>query len=342
MPRNQDKGFMNKTHVLSDPRHDWTRQMLQGPQDIGFDTSYISVAGIQKHPYVFFRNGFLSIDQSDAVFWPQGSYPGMSRGTSIINKKEGEGAKDWDSSAYNMIVVDETAKFIDDHLEKNENKPFFAYVALGAVHEPHSPPKTYLDGDKIEGVYPTKHLDMLLEMDKVVGSLVSIIEEKNLGKETIIIFASDNGGLGDRAGTDAAVGHESNGPLRGSKGMVYEGGHRIPLIIRYDDNFPQNEERSRIVGLNDLYATICELIGISVPYLSAQDSISFAEYIKDGSKHSGLRQDLAVWDYQGNKMRVSCAIIDPCADFCLPAINKAHKSPLHPFSCSINQCAWEI
>jgi hypothetical protein len=124
--------------------------------------------------------------------------------------------------------------------------------------------------------------------------------------------------------------------------MVYEGGHRIPLIIRYDDNFPQNEERSRIVGLNDLYATICELIGISVPYLSAQDSISFAEYIKDGSKHSGLRQDLAVWDYQGNKMRVSCAIIDPCADFCLPAINKAHKSPLHPFSCSINQCAWEI
>ena len=70
------------------------------------------------------------------------------------------------------------------------------------------------------GTYATKHMDLLLEMDKVVGSLVTLIEEKNLAEDTIIIFASDNGG---GQGTDPSTGHYSNGPLRGRKGMIYEG-----------------------------------------------------------------------------------------------------------------------
>lgn len=299
---------LNKTHILTAPQHDWSRPLLDGPQDIGFDHSYITPAGIQQNPYVFFRNGYLEIDPSEAVFWESGSYS-MPRGTSIISNKEfGEGDPNWDSSAYNQILVEETKTFIGDHLEAHEDDPFFAYVALGSVHVPHSPPDLY-DGEEIAGKYPTKHLDVLLEMDKVVGSLVSFIENKGLAEDTIIVFASDNGGLGRGIGTDPSLGHESNGPLRGSKGMVYEGGHRIPLIIRHDNHFPAGEERDRVVSLADMYATICELAGIDIPYLSAQDSISFARYLKDGMRHDGLRQNLANWDYQGTKLRVSCVCV---------------------------------
>ena len=131
-------------------------------------------------------------------------------------------------------------------------------------------------------------MDVLLEMDKVVGSLISLREENP--ENTIIIFASDNGGLGRRKGM-WGIPEMVTYDLRGSKGMVYEGGHRIPLIVRYDEYFPANEERSHIVSLVDMYATIYDLIRIDVPYryLSAQDS---AEYINDESKQDELRQDL--------------------------------------------------
>jgi hypothetical protein len=86
-----------------------------------------------------------------------------------------------------MILVDETTKFIEDHVETNWVDPFLACVALGSVNVPHSPPDRYLGGDKIAGVYPTKHMDVLLEMDKVVGSLISLREENP--ENTIIIFA---------------------------------------------------------------------------------------------------------------------------------------------------------
>ena len=221
VPRNEGVDF-NKTHILTDDRHDWSQKIIDGPSDVGFETSLITTAGIQAPPYVFFKDGFLTIDQSDAVFWKGGSYQ-MPHGTSKIaggRKFEGEGAEDWDSSAYNMILVNETKKFVENHLENEGENPFFAYVALGAVHSPHSPPDSYIDGDPIAGQYETNHLDMLLEMDKVVGSLVSIIEDKNLAEDTIIIFTSDNGGLSPGEGTDYSLGHRSSGPLRGHKALV--------------------------------------------------------------------------------------------------------------------------
>ena len=150
----------------------------------------------------------------------------MPHGKSKIRFK-GEGDKGWDSTAYNMILVNETTQFIDAHIQSDtaSNRPFFAYVALGSVHIPHSPPDYYLDGTPIAHEYRSEHLDMLLEMDKVVGSLTKVIEDRKLEEETIIIFTSDNGGL-KLSELELDLGHESSGPLRGQKGMIYEGGTR--------------------------------------------------------------------------------------------------------------------
>lgn len=74
-----------------------------------------------------------------------------------------------DSSAYNMLLAKEVKKFIRTNVRKTANKPFFAYVALGAAHIPHTPPIQYLDGSPVANVYPTRHMDILGEMDKVVG-----------------------------------------------------------------------------------------------------------------------------------------------------------------------------
>ena len=95
--------------ALSYPSNDWDLQLQQGPEDLGFDTSYITISGIQDPPYAFLRNGkFQQNDLNEnARFWRAGNYS-MPEGTSIIDGgHEGEGAPDWDSTAYNMILVND-------------------------------------------------------------------------------------------------------------------------------------------------------------------------------------------------------------------------------------------
>ena len=284
----------SQEEILTDPSINWSLPLIGGPQDIGFSRSYMTTGGIQSPPYSFFRDGFLPLDEGDITYWEEGSHI-MDNGMSIIGEgHSGEGDKGWDSTAYNMILVNETIGFIDDHLAQKSLEPFFTYVALGSIHVPHSPPDNYLDGSPVKKEYPSRHLDMLLEMDKVVGSLVSHIEAKNLTQDTIIIFTSDNGGLRARH-SFRTTGHRTGGPLRGEKRSIYEGGHRVPLIIRYDNTFPANQTRSKMVGLNDIYATICELVGVQIPHGSAQDSISFADYVESSDSKNGLRQSFASW-----------------------------------------------
>jgi len=288
------KIYPPKMMLLRLEGHDWSKPFEEGPWDIGFKESYITPAGVQNPPYAFYRDGTLEITSEEAVYWYPGNHS-MPDGISIL-AKGGEGSDDWDSSAYNKILVNETEIFIDNHLAHQPDKPFFAYVALGAVHFPHSPPNVYLDGSPIAGQYDTLHMDVLGEVDKVVGSLVDIIEKRQIANNTIIVFASDNGGLGGIYGSQDN-GHLSNGPLRGSKGQIYEGGHLIPMMFRWDGKIPKNETRSNLVGLSDMFSTLCELAGVEVPDDQAKDSISFANHLFQANVTDGLRRTLGTWRY---------------------------------------------
>lgn len=116
--------------------------MEKGPDDLGFTTSYISMAGIQRPPYVFFRNGQVDLHGWDPSkfydniidhikYWEPKNHQ-TPHGITRIKARGGQGSFDWDSSAYNMIIVNETEKFIDQHLLNNvTDQPFFAYVPLG-------------------------------------------------------------------------------------------------------------------------------------------------------------------------------------------------------------------
>lgn len=295
-----DQGGLNMKNIITHKDHDWSQALIEGPQDIGFTHSFITPNGIQKAPYSFFHDGFLTTNVSNAVFWQKGAYS-QPFGNSFIQRR-GEGDANWDSTAYNMILVNKTEEFLDHHMATSPDAPFFAYVALGAVHGPHSPPDKYLDGTPVSGVYPSPHMNMLLEMDKAVGSLVNLVESKGLSNDTLIIFASDNGGVKPSHGSEE-YGHNSHGPLRGHKGTVYEGGHRIPFIVRWDGNIPANETRSNIISISDIYATLCDIAKIEKPLRSAQDSISFAKYLHDNNHTSGLRKWYGVWRGKDQSIR---------------------------------------
>ena len=122
--------------------------------------------------------------------------------------------------------------------------------------------------------------------------MVESLKERGLLENTLIIFTSDNGGLID----SESVGHHASGPLRGHKATIYEGGHRIPMIMRWDGVIPKGERRDKLIGLNDVYATLCDIVGIDVPVGQAIDSISFMDYIIDERSSSRASRDsIGVW-----------------------------------------------
>lgn len=272
--------------------------MEEGPWELGFKTSYITTGGVQSPPYVFFRNNTVDMDFDNLYYWKEGNYSAPG-GTSSI-KAGGEGTDEWDSTAYNKILVKETNAFLDEN--KKVDNPFFAYIALGAVHLPHSPPDTF-EGQDVAGENPTAHMDVLYEMDKVVGSLIQSLDDRGLLKDTIVVFTSDNGGLNSTETFSDQHGHHSNGRLRGVKGEVYEGGIRVPMTFRWDGgNIPRNEKRSRLIGLNDLFKTICGLVGVTVPNGQAVDSLDFSDYIVDADKEENLREVQGAWVYEFSRL----------------------------------------
>jgi arylsulfatase A-like enzyme len=269
----------------------------------------MTLGGIQAPPYAFFRNGRPE-SGSNITFWDAGKYS-TPNGVSIIGHK-GEGYSSWDTTAYDMILVNETRRFLDDHMKKRKDDPFFAYVALGNVHTPHAPPKKYFDGSTIAGYYPTDHMNVLREMDMVVGSLIGLLSERKLLNNTIVVFTSDNGGLVPNGSSkySGQYNHSSSGILRGSKGQIYEGGHRVPLIMRWDGVIPAGETRPHLVGLNDLFATLCQLVGIKVPEGQAIDSISFANYARKSENSDNLRRYLGIWRMFRGKLQFESIRMD--------------------------------
>jgi len=113
-------------------------------------------------------------------------------------------------------------------------------------------------------------------------------------QNTIIVLTSDNGGIGGKHGSKQ-YGHNSSGKLRGSKGSPYEGGHRVPFIMRYDGVIPAGNKEDSLIGLNDLYATLCDIVNVEIPQGQALDSISFADLIINKRKKYKRRKHLGIW-----------------------------------------------
>ncbi|MDB4475811.1 sulfatase-like hydrolase/transferase, partial [Pirellulales bacterium] len=207
---------------------DFSRKWKDGPSDLGFDFTYSLPQGIQGPPYIAFRNGMLDGAPEDLIEWTPGVY-----GSSEIPTK-GFGFKHWNSSEAGPHLIGEATAFIDRHVKDNSDTPFFMHYCTESCHVPHTPPET-LAGEHVKGAAGDAHLDMIHEADIQLGILVKHLKTQGILKNTLIVFASDNGGLARGKPGNHRLNHNSNAPLRGSKATIWEGGHRVPLIARWGD-----------------------------------------------------------------------------------------------------------
>jgi len=179
-----------------------------------------------------------------------------------------------------------------DFIKRNAGQPFFLYVSYLAIHfpwqGPEDPPHRQEGIDYHQdkwGIIPDRknvkpHVKAMVEsIDKGVGEIISALRQEEIEEDTLVIFTSDNGGYIDyKSGGFENI--SSNGPLRGQKTEVYEGGHRVPAIAWWPGRVPAGTENDNLVMTMDMLPTFAELADAGLPKEAAPDGISITGQLK--------------------------------------------------------------
>lgn len=234
---------------------DFTQPISHGPTTCGFD-SFFGIAGsLDMPPYVYVEN---------------------ERPTAIPDHEtEDTGKRFWRKgpTAPDFVhedVMPNLTRRACDFVRSHQDHPFFLYLPLPAPHTPILPTPEF-QGKSGTNAYG----DFCLMVDDVVGQVMETVRACGLEENTIIIFTSDNG-CSPMADFDelAACGHHPSYVYRGHKADIYEGGHRIPLIIRWPESMPKGAVCDETVCLSDLLATLAEIHGEALPDNAGEDSVS--------------------------------------------------------------------
>ena len=199
---------------------------------------------------------------------------------------------------YPNLVAQEQGEYLTDRLgqeacrfiERNKDKPFFLYLTHYAVHTPIQAKKELTQ--KYKEKTPTEHHNnpayaaMIESVDDSVGTVLAKLEALELTEKTVVVFFSDNGGH---------AGATSNFPLRGAKGMLYEGGIREPMIVKWPGvTRPGGICHEPVIGV-DFYPTFLEITGTEKPRDYTLDGLSLVPLLKD--PNAGLPREAIFWHF---------------------------------------------
>lgn len=183
----------------------------------------------------------------------------------------------------------EAVKFIEAHADK----PFFLYLPHYSVHTPIQAPEDraarFAKKESVGGHNNPKYAAMIEAVDMSVGRIMKTLDKLKLTDNTIVVFYSDNGGHGKVT---------KNAPLRGSKGMLYEGGVRVPMIVRFPGVAPAGSECDTPIISTDFYPTFLEIAGAESPDGYELDGETIAPLIRN-PRNAKLKRDALTWHFPG-------------------------------------------
>ncbi|OOG73077.1 arylsulfatase [Algoriphagus sp. A40] len=267
---------------------DYSKIVKKGPNSLGFDYSFVHPASLDIPPYVFLRNGqVIDLD----VVLTTSVYPSKKEDTRYAWDKKhtdslavywekgvwwrlGEMSKNFRMENCQTTLLKEGISFIETQTSKNPNHPFFLYLPLTGPHTPWMPSAKF-KGKSGAGLYG----DFVLEIDDIVARIKETLIKNQINENTLLIFASDNGAYWPLEEITLS-GHNSNSGSRGQKGDVWDGGHRIPLIISWPGSIKGNVQYPHLLSLTDLFATLAELTEGQVLENQVLDSESFLQVLR--------------------------------------------------------------
>lgn len=237
---------------------DYSAPIQDGPLDRGFQHSYVISASLDMFPYVWIKDRLPTEIADTTKQFRSPARPGPA-GTSFeaIDVQE--------------VIIDRAIDWIAGRAAAaKRGTPFFAYVPLAAPHTPIVPASPWQGASGI-----SDYADFVIQVDHGVGRLLDALEANGLADDTIVVFSSDNGcAPAADIPTLLAAGHRPSLIYRGAKGDLYEGGHRVPLLVRWPARVKAGSVCQELVGQIDLLATFADLLGATLPANAGEDSVS--------------------------------------------------------------------
>jgi arylsulfatase A-like enzyme len=250
---------------------------MSNPLNLGF---MVNIAGhAAGHPQSYYGNDNY------------GNIPGKSTYQSVPDLMNYHGS---DTNLTEAMTL-EAIKSLEEPIRLK--MPFYLNMAHYAVHVPIQPDVLFYQSYLEEGLDTAnaKYASMVASMDKSLGDIMKFLSAKDIAKNTIIIFMSDNGGL-SLGGARGKIAHVQNLPLRAGKGSMYEGGIRVPMIVKWPEVVKSNSTIHQYVIAEDFFPSILAMAGVSnFKTIQKVDGKSFVPLLKNNTITDTNR--ILVWHY---------------------------------------------
>lgn len=279
---------------------DFGRGAKNGPNSRGFDHSFIIASSASDPPFMFIEND--TVLDPDVVLIPD-IYPTRLADTVLdwdlkyVNApgdvywhrgvifKNGEISKSFRIEQGADRMLEEATDYLHERAREAARNPFFLYLPLTGPHTPWMPTENFR-GRSGMGTYG----DWVLQMDHAVGTIVRSLRELNLEENTLLIFSSDNGAHWGEEDVQRTA-HQANFPRRGQKADIWDGGHHVPLVVRWPARIRSPGAYAHSVSLNDIFATLADLVRQPLATGAAEDSVSFLSVL-EGDHRTPVRDDI--------------------------------------------------
>ena len=267
---------------------DYERPLRPGPLELGFDSFYGIPASLDIPPYVYVED---DAPEEEASAWTMGNAPHRSGGSGFW--REGRIAPRFRHEQVLAHLTDRAVRVLEEHAEQDDGRPLFLYYALTAPHTPWLPTDAFR-GKSRAGPYG----DFVAHLDHSVGRVLDALDRLGMAGNTLLIVTSDNGAHWT-TGDIARFGHRSNLSMRGQKGDIWEGGHRVPFLARWPGQIAPGTTGEALVGLIDLYATCAEIAGEPHRDDAGEDSSSMLALLRGEGRPDAGRFPMVLHSFHG-------------------------------------------
>jgi arylsulfatase A-like enzyme len=235
---------------------DYARPFANGPLTVGFDEFFGIAGSLDMPPFVFLEGDrVLSVPTTEKTWI-----------------RKGPAASDFEAIDVLPSLTDRAVAIIEREAPKaHAGRPFFLYLALASPHTPIVPTAAWQGRSGLNA-----YADFVMETDAAIGRVLKTLDDQGVAEQTLLFITSDNG-FSPQGGLDElrARGHDPSAGFRGHKADIYEGGHRVPFLVRWPGKVQRGATCDQTIGLVDLMATCVEAVGASLPAGAGEDSVSF-------------------------------------------------------------------